>query len=286
MEKKPYPSETQERFIVRFTEDGMRDRIAEAAKAAGRSMNAEIVHRLQESFATKSWPLPSAILSKAEEAAASKGRTVDAELFDRVLESFADRPEEVIRLRTLLEEERKRNSELRQSLLREEAEDTLKNDVLYILLDTNGYPISWDEINAYLDEVKRKSGKLPSSWHTSVITPDMESSSRRTEQVLLLTRKLRDTGISQAVGRGTRLPTEDSAGGIEDAKITALKVPVTVRGKKTEVVIRKERTDTLGENGKSVLELLNELDADSKNSHVMRKKREEQMAAEKSSKKR
>lgn len=49
MEKKPFPSETQERFIVRLP-DGMRDRIAEAAKAAGRSMNSEIVHRLQESF--------------------------------------------------------------------------------------------------------------------------------------------------------------------------------------------------------------------------------------------
>lgn len=30
--------------------DGMRDRIADAAKAAGRSMNAEIVARLQSSF--------------------------------------------------------------------------------------------------------------------------------------------------------------------------------------------------------------------------------------------
>lgn len=49
MQKKPFPSETQERFIVRLP-DGMRDRIAEAAKAAGRSMNSEIVHRLQESF--------------------------------------------------------------------------------------------------------------------------------------------------------------------------------------------------------------------------------------------
>lgn len=49
MDKKPYPSETQERFIVRLP-DGMRDQIAEAAKAAGRSMNAEIVSRLQSSF--------------------------------------------------------------------------------------------------------------------------------------------------------------------------------------------------------------------------------------------
>lgn len=49
MERKPYPSETQERFIVRLP-DGMRDRIAEAAKANNRSMNAEIVHMLQSHF--------------------------------------------------------------------------------------------------------------------------------------------------------------------------------------------------------------------------------------------
>lgn len=49
MEKKPYPSETQERFIVRFP-DGMRDRITEEAKKNNRSMNAEIVARLERSF--------------------------------------------------------------------------------------------------------------------------------------------------------------------------------------------------------------------------------------------
>lgn len=49
MEKKPYPSETQERFIIRLPE-GMRDRIAESAKANNRSMNAEIVARIQNSF--------------------------------------------------------------------------------------------------------------------------------------------------------------------------------------------------------------------------------------------
>lgn len=37
------------KFIVRLP-DGMRDRIAEAARANGRSMNAEIVHRLEQSF--------------------------------------------------------------------------------------------------------------------------------------------------------------------------------------------------------------------------------------------
>jgi hypothetical protein len=44
--KKPYPSERQERFIVRLP-DGMRSRIANAAKANNRSMNAEVVSRLE-----------------------------------------------------------------------------------------------------------------------------------------------------------------------------------------------------------------------------------------------
>lgn len=43
------PSRTAEQFVVRFP-DGMRDRIADAAKVAGRSMNAEIVARLQSTF--------------------------------------------------------------------------------------------------------------------------------------------------------------------------------------------------------------------------------------------
>lgn len=43
------PSRTAEQFVVRFP-DGMRDRIAEAARADGRSMNAEIVARLAQSF--------------------------------------------------------------------------------------------------------------------------------------------------------------------------------------------------------------------------------------------
>lgn len=53
MEKKPYPSELQDRFIVRFPE-GMRDQIAEAAKANNRSMNSEIVARLEASFVAPS----------------------------------------------------------------------------------------------------------------------------------------------------------------------------------------------------------------------------------------
>ncbi len=44
-----YPSEEQDRFMVRLP-DGMRDKIEKAAKAAKRTMNSEIVARLEWSF--------------------------------------------------------------------------------------------------------------------------------------------------------------------------------------------------------------------------------------------
>lgn len=61
MDKKPQESASREadKYILRFP-DGMRDNIAEAAKANNRSMNAEIVARLAKSFE----PLPPAELSR------------------------------------------------------------------------------------------------------------------------------------------------------------------------------------------------------------------------------
>lgn len=48
MERKPYPSEEANRFQVRMP-DGMREAICEAAARNGRSMNSEIIARLQGS---------------------------------------------------------------------------------------------------------------------------------------------------------------------------------------------------------------------------------------------
>ena len=49
MTKSLPPSRTADQFVVRFP-DGMRDRLSELAKAAGRSVNAEIVYRLQRTI--------------------------------------------------------------------------------------------------------------------------------------------------------------------------------------------------------------------------------------------
>ena len=43
------PARDQDKFVLRLP-DGMRDRIAKAASAYGRSMNAEIVHTLQQKY--------------------------------------------------------------------------------------------------------------------------------------------------------------------------------------------------------------------------------------------
>ncbi|WP_313349946.1 Arc family DNA-binding protein [Paracoccus sp. (in: a-proteobacteria)] len=48
-EREPYPSEKQDRFIVRLP-DGMRDRIKAVATMHNRSMNAEIISVLEEAF--------------------------------------------------------------------------------------------------------------------------------------------------------------------------------------------------------------------------------------------
>jgi plasmid stability protein len=48
-DRKPYPSEAAPRFMVRLPDD-MRERLKVAAKESNRTMNAEIVARLEASF--------------------------------------------------------------------------------------------------------------------------------------------------------------------------------------------------------------------------------------------
>ena len=47
--RKPYPSELQERFIIRMPPN-MREQLTEAARKNNRSMNAEVISRLEQSF--------------------------------------------------------------------------------------------------------------------------------------------------------------------------------------------------------------------------------------------
>lgn len=142
-EKPTYPSRLAEQFVVRFP-DGMRDRLKEAAHANGRSMNAEIVGRLQQSF---------------------------------------EAPDDVVALRRELDH-------LRNS-------DPIHR--LYVLIDSHGYPQSWAELHELIGSVAR-AGKLNAvEMDIHVITPDMESSSRRKKETADLARRLRATGESRMI---------------------------------------------------------------------------------------
>ena len=72
-EKITFPSDAAEKFVVRFP-DGMRDQIAKSAKKSGRTMNAEIVARLQASFESANSPDAAA----AQELANSRAQTITA----------------------------------------------------------------------------------------------------------------------------------------------------------------------------------------------------------------
>lgn len=52
-----YPSQLQDKFNLRLP-DGMKDEIAERAKANGRSINSEIVQILQDALENKSFSRP------------------------------------------------------------------------------------------------------------------------------------------------------------------------------------------------------------------------------------
>ncbi len=70
-DREKYPSEAAERFQVRLPE-GMRNRIKKAAEENGRSMNAEIVQRLDESF-SEPLILPPDLMLRIEKLAREHG---------------------------------------------------------------------------------------------------------------------------------------------------------------------------------------------------------------------
>lgn len=122
----------------------LHEQIQSAAKATGRSMNAEIIARLQQSFEPH---------AGMEEVGHLKG------VLDSAIASIENRMK--------------------------------IESALYVLLDSTGYPISWAEIAEHLRALKQASGFDPANMQVQVITPDMESSSRRQAEAVALAKRLR-----------------------------------------------------------------------------------------------
>ena len=205
MERKPFPSETQERFIVRFP-DGMRDRIAEAAKSNNRSMNAEIVARLEKSFGGNPWLQEIGLAEQLEEAAQNSGRSLEGEVYARLLDSLSSR-DEVERLKRDLSFQVNENRKLRMELAELRSEKARPVDTVYLLLDASGYPISWDEIGTLWKATANETNIRVANLDVAVITPDMESNSRRAKEAAELARKLKEAGKSAILPK--HIPGDD-----------------------------------------------------------------------------
>lgn len=80
----------QDKFMLRLP-DGMRDRIGVEAKSNGRSMNAEIVARLEDSF-LEAVRLPDDLKSRIQASATQNMRTLSAEVLQILLQYFPPEP--------------------------------------------------------------------------------------------------------------------------------------------------------------------------------------------------
>ena len=87
----PSTAKTAEKFVVRLPR-GMRRRIADAARCYRRSMNSEIVARLEQSLdsGTSPYPIPEPTETPVADSDGEDPRDDDRELEERVLAAFRE----------------------------------------------------------------------------------------------------------------------------------------------------------------------------------------------------
>lgn len=145
------PSRKLDQYIVRFP-DGMRDKLKDAAKDNKRSMNAEIVERLERSFESEK------IISFLQDHLAAANRKISR-----------------------YEDQQPQPSEAKEDA----------DAFLYVILDANGLPISLDEILEHTRAI-RTAGKFDIRRQSIyVVDGKMESSSNREAEAIKLAEQYR-----------------------------------------------------------------------------------------------
>lgn len=91
---------------------------------------------------------------------------------------------------------------LQQSLDPQGATVHMSAPLVYLLLDSHGYPQSWEEIRTLFRALIYDNGLDVVSSESIILTPDMESSSRRMKEATALAKKLRAGGKSVLLPKG------------------------------------------------------------------------------------
>lgn len=150
----------------------------------------------QSDFLKTALRLPRDLHARIQKAAELSGRSMNAEIIARMQRSF-DEP-------TGFDAQRQ-GVDLSQN-----SEPLYR---LYVLLDSSGYPLSWAEIHELLSAINSSVKLAAVETEVQIITPDMESSSRRTKAAADLARRLRADGESRLIDN----VVEDAGSAIKDA---------------------------------------------------------------------
>lgn len=175
----------------------LRDELVQSASENARSMNGEIVYRLEEV------PRLQRELEANEKLLENREKRLFAELSERRKweKEGTDRDSLFGRLREAeaqIEELKKKTISLREFEYVESEYQRLtalplaEDRTLYVLLDVDGSPISWPEILANVEEIANASGASLEKIDTRVFDAKIVGSGAREEAFLRLIKKFRD----------------------------------------------------------------------------------------------
>ena len=136
--------------------------------------------------------IPPQLKGAIEEAAADEQRSINAEIVHRLYASF-DYEEErgellakIASLEGLLEQESQRNVQSAASWDEWATRQFTDENTLYVVLDSDGHPICWDEITTHLAAISEASGGKVERIEAGIFDAPRESNDKRFEQWMKL----------------------------------------------------------------------------------------------------
>lgn len=173
---------------LRLTEE-MKAEITQAAKVNGRSVNAEIVYRLER---TLQWE-DDGEREADELIAALEAKLAEAVMVNRYLED--------LKIELLARLDRAEDG------IPDGTSKPAEEPIFNMVLDANGHPISWPEIAAHIHRTAKAAGLETVSFRAAVFNADAISSADRDYEYARLVRWYKDqTRKNKGMIRGEDIP--------------------------------------------------------------------------------
>lgn len=172
---------TEVRITLRLP-TALRDRLISAAQESARSMNGEIVHRV-ESFDALKEELSTAkemYLKNVKMIEDLRAKVVgDTELRIDIRQQLVVAQDKIQHL----EEVKERLERTLEEIERQKEEEVpVEERALYVLLDADGIPVSWPEVLAQVEAISRAAGSGIQSIQVGILNPEIVGSENRRDK--------------------------------------------------------------------------------------------------------